>query len=148
MNIVGCGLLLVMATGVLGGCATIIKGGGQTVTVSTTPVAAACTLDRAGGRIGVIETTPGTIPIERSKNDLTVTCVKDGYQTATVTITPAFNGVTFGNLIAGGIIGFAVDASTGASYTMREDIRLDLAPAVAPVVAPGVTPIRLSPPTS
>ena len=113
-------------------CATIVNGSSQTVTVSTTPPAATCTLDRVGQRIGAIAATPGSVRLDKSKNDLSVTCAKDGYQTATVTHPPRFSGATFGNIIAGGVVGVIVDASSGANYTYPEDIRLDLAQNPAP----------------
>lgn len=100
----------------LAGCATVMEGTSQSVAVATTPPGAVCTVDRAGTRLGQVAATPGSIHIDKSKNDLTVTCAKPGYQTATVSQTPHFVGTTFGNIILGGGIGAIVDAASGANY--------------------------------
>lgn len=62
-GIVGLGLLL-------SGCATIIEGTGQSINVTTAPPGANCTIDRAGARLGQVSPTPGTLRIDKSKNDI------------------------------------------------------------------------------
>lgn len=119
----------------LSACATLVNGTSQTVTVSTTPPGASCTLDRMGTRIGAVSVTPGSVRIDKSKNDLAVTCTKDGFQTATVAHAPSFGGATFGNIIAGGVIGVVVDAASGANYSYPDDIRVEMA-ASAPISPP------------
>ena len=134
-------LALLLPLALLPACATIVNGSSQTVTVSTTPPAATCTLDRVGQRIGAIAATPGSVRVDKSKNDLSVTCAKDGYQTATVTHPPSFGGATFANILfglVGGPIAVIVDASSGANYSYPEDIRLDLAQAPVPRL-PGIS---------
>ncbi len=145
--------VLVLPLALLSACATLVNGTSQTVTVSTTPPGASCTLDRMGTRIGAISSTPGSVRIDKSKNDLAVTCTKDGFQTATVAHAPSFGGATFGNIIAGGVIGVVVDAASGANYSYPDDIRVDMAAAAsslppiaqqAPASMPG-TAIHLMP---
>jgi hypothetical protein len=116
--------------------ATIVNGSSQTVTVSTTPPGATCTVDRVGARIGAVAQTPGSVRLDKSKNDLSVTCSKPGFQTATVSKAPSFGGATFGNIIAGGVIGVVVDAASGANYEYPGDIRLDLAADALPTLPP------------
>ena len=111
----------------LSACATIVNGTSQTVTISTAPPGATCTVDRMGARIGAVPQTPGSLRLDKSKNDLSVTCSKSGFQTANVTRAPSFGVATLGNIIAGGVIGLVVDAASGASYDYPADIRLDLA---------------------
>lgn len=120
----------------LSACATIVNGSSQTVTVSTAPPGATCTVDRMGTRIGAIAQTPGSLRLDKSKNDLSVTCSKPGFQAATVTRAPSFGGATFGNIIAGGVVGVVVDAASGANYEYPGDIRLDLAAEAAPALPP------------
>lgn len=120
----------------LSACATLVNGTSQTVTVSTVPTGAACTLDRVGTRVGAISATPGSVRLDKSKNDLSVTCSKEDFQTATVARSPSCNGATFGNIIAGGVIGVAVDAAPGANFSYPDDIRLDMAANPAPVLPP------------
>jgi len=128
----------------LSACATIVNGSSQTVTVSTTPPGATCTVDRVGARIGVVAQTPGSVRLDKSKNDLSVTCSKPGFQTATVTKAPSFGGATFGNIIAGGVIGVVADAASGANYEYPGDIRLEMA-AEAPAALP---PLALQAPVA
>src|SRR5215469_16450448 len=83
------------------GCATIMEGTGQSVAISTTPPGAACSVIREGQTLGQVTSTPGSVRVDKSKNDLTVTCSKQGYPTASVTQTPKFVGTTFGNILLG-----------------------------------------------
>ncbi len=146
--------ICVFPLAMLSACATLVNGSSQNVTVSTNPPGASCTLDRIGARVGAIPATPGSVRLDKSKNDLSVTCAKDGYQTATVSRAPSFGGATFGNIIAGGVIGVVVDAASGANYSYPDDIRVDLAASPAPATPPMAlqapsngpdAPIRLMP---
>src|SRR6185312_8897061 len=100
----------------LGGCATIVEGTGQSVSISTNPPGAICSVDREGTRLGQVAGTPGSIHIDKSSKDLLVSCAKSGYASATAASTPKFNGTIFGNILTGGVIGALVDESTGANY--------------------------------
>ena len=134
--------IFIIPIALLSACATIVNGSSQTVTVSTTPPGATCTVDRMGARIGAVAQTPGSVRLDKSKNDLSVTCGKPGFQTATVTKEPSFGGATFGNIIAGGVIGVVVDAASGANYEYPGDIRLEL----AAEIPPALPPLALQPP--
>lgn len=120
-------IVFVVPLALLSGCATIMSGTDQTVTVSTTPPAATCTLERVGSRIRAIPLTPGSVRIDKSRNDISLTCIKEGFQTAVISHSSSFNGATFGNIIAGGVIGVLVDASSGTNFNYPTDIRLDMA---------------------
>lgn len=146
--------ICVLPLAMLSACATLVNGSSQNVTVFTNPPGANCTLDRIGARVGAISATPGSVRLDKSKNDLSVTCAKDGYQTATVSRAPSFGAATFGNIIAGGVIGVVVDAASGANYSYPDDIRMDLAANPAPAAPPMAVqappsgpdaPIRLMP---
>ena len=83
--------------------------------------------------------TPGNATVHKTKNDLVVTCTKDGFKEASVKITPHFNGATVGNVLAGGIIGIGIDAATGANYNYPENVVVPMASAdaaAAPAAAP------------
>ncbi len=77
----------------LAGCG--VNGTSQTVAIATAPPGASCAVDRSGVRIGEVPVTPGTVQVARSPGDLTVTCVKPGYQTAVVSNTPVPAGGTY-----------------------------------------------------
>ena len=85
-------------------------------------------MDRNGSRLGEVPGTPGSIRLDKSKNDMVVTCSKRGYQTATVSQSPKFDGTTFGNIILGGIIGAVADAASGADFEYPGQVTLQLAP--------------------
>jgi hypothetical protein len=139
--------IIAAACAILSGCATIMEGTAQSVQVATTPSGATCTVSRAGATLGQIASTPGSVRIDKSKNDLSVTCAEAGFHTATVTQSPHFVGTTFGNIVAGGLIGAAVDASTGANYEYPSQVILTLAPLTQPPARVSA-PAQFSPPSS
>src|SRR5262249_1604155 len=99
----------------LSGCATIIEGTTQSVSVSTTPEEGAqCTLTNSEGTWYL--TSPGSTVVHKTKNDMNISCTKAGYQPGQIVAIAHFGGATAGNIIAGGVIGVAVDAASGANY--------------------------------
>ena len=62
------------------GCSTIVEGTDQTVTVFTDPAGASCALKRGGTSIGLVNPTPGSINIDKSKDQITIYCEKDGFE--------------------------------------------------------------------
>jgi len=99
---------------VMSGCASIVEGTTQTVTVSTTPAGALCELKRNGQTIGLVNPTPGSVVLDKSKDNVGVLCRKDGHDEVAGTLASEVQGMTFGNLILGGIVGVAIDAGSGA----------------------------------
>ena len=124
----------------LSGCATIIQGTKQTMSVNTTPVdGAKCELTNATGTWYV--TTPGSVEVHKTKTDLKVACEKEGVGKGTMTVESHFGGTTFGNAIVGGLVGVAVDAASGANFYYHSPISVALVPdAPAPGAAPADTP--------
>ena len=59
-------------------------------------------------------TTPCQYELKRGKDSM-VTFSRDGYQPVSVYIQSRTGGATFGNIIAGGVIGGVIDGSNGAS---------------------------------
>ena len=76
---------------------------------------------------------------------MTVTCKKDGYQDAEVTVPAKFNAVTAGNILAGGLIGIGVDAASGANYGYAENTEVPLVP-LDNIATPAVTGPTPAPP--
>lgn len=97
----------------LGACATITRGTTQEVVVESTPPGAAVRTTTGF----TCEATPCTFKMPR-KEGFDVTISKDGYKPATVTVESKVAGggaAGFaGNVIAGGVIGMGVDATSGA----------------------------------
>lgn len=120
----------------LSGCATVIKGSSQSIAISTPPViGASCVLSSKEGNWTV--TSPGVVKVEKSKEDIQARCTKPGYQDGIATIPSDFQGWTLGNLlIPGGLIGFGVDAATGAMNDYPKAFQIPMFPVVAGTAAP------------
>ena len=132
--------IILPLTVVQAGCATIIKGTTQSVSLKTPPTdGAQCELKNSEGTWFI--TTPGSVTVHKTKNDLVVTCTKSGFQNATATIPAKFNGVTAGNILLGGIVGLGVDAASGANYGYDDLTEIPLLP-----VDSAVTPAEASEP--
>src|SRR5205823_13650534 len=97
----------------LSGCATVIKGETQTVSVASPPAEGArCALFTADRYYGDV-LTPGAITVPRTRHDISVVCTKRGFRDASATVSSDFNFVTLGNALVGGMTGVIVDATTG-----------------------------------
>ncbi len=131
----------------LAGCATIIDGSDQPLGVVTTPAGASCDLKREGKVIAQIAPTPGQVVVTKSKNDILIECRKDGFQPAQVIAKSTFTGTTIGNVLAGGVIGIAVDAASGANNEYPESVNVVLTP-LQPAAAPKPASAPAGKPTS
>jgi uncharacterized protein YceK len=56
----------------LSGCASVIEGRAQEVTINTTPAGATCSLERNGTPLGTASPTPGTLYLEKTKDDILI----------------------------------------------------------------------------
>lgn len=112
----------------LGACSTITKGQDQTLTIITDPAGATCSLTRRGTTVGAASRTPASIVLEKSKDDVSVLCEKEDHFDGAATLASSFEGMTFGNIILGGIIGIAVDAASGAMHRFPSSITIFLTP--------------------
>ena len=99
----------------LSSCATIISGSTQAVSVDTHPISGAqCNISNDDGKWYLAET-PDSVTVDRSYSDLSIVCEK-GNHTGSTSVKSKTKGIAFGNIIAGGIIGAAVDAGNGSAY--------------------------------
>lgn len=103
---------------VIAGCASITGSKNQPVSVVAThngkPIEADCVVNNDKGTWYV--KTPGSVVVQKSGQNLAVSCNKDGVPSGTVSVPSSHNGSVFGNILFGGFIGYAVDASTGAAF--------------------------------
>ena len=104
-------------------CASIINGSSQPVSFGSTPPGATVTVD--GQPKG---TTPSTIPLERTKRGHIVRIEAPGYYPYETHLSANFSVWYVGNLLIGGLIGFALDPCTGAMWYYN-DINTNLVPA-------------------
>jgi len=109
-------------------CATITKGGDQTVTITSDPPGATCTLSREGAVIAAVSQTPGSVQLDKDKDTITVSCKKEGYFEAIQPLEAVLQGMTFGNILFGGLIGVAVDGMSGAMHQYPTLVRILLTP--------------------
>lgn len=121
-------LVLFIAASLMSGCASITGSRNQPVSVTCTsegkPVNGAnCNLMNDKGQWFV--TTPGTVMIQKAYGDLAITCKKDD-ATGAATFKSASEGAVWGNVIAGGLIGYAVDASSGAGFSYPQSMNVNL----------------------
>jgi hypothetical protein len=112
------GLFLVLMAFILAtGCTTVTRGTKDVLVVESDPSGADVTLSN-----GLRGKTPASFELPR-KNALIVTVSKDGYETVTVNVIPKVVGAggagMAGNILLGGVIGAAVDASTGAMKDLK-----------------------------
>ncbi len=106
VSAVGIAVASLMATG----CASIINGSHQDLTVTSQPAALCVSIN--GEPYGA---TPVVASLERNKTYV-VEVQKDHYLPYQQTVVPVMNGMVWGNLIFGGLIGMVVDSGTGAGY--------------------------------
>ncbi len=107
--------ILVLFLWMVAGCATIMHGSSQTVGISSSPSGARVTIN--GEYRGE---TPLRVELAR-KQDYIIKVEKEGFEPASSTITSKVSGMTFGNIIFGGLIGLAVDAGSGGLYKLSQD---------------------------
>lgn len=108
---------------VLAGCATVMSGSYQDVRVTSTPSGAQVSIQRAAGsEMAAVwqGTTPAVASLER-KHSYVLRVVLDGYRPVETTLETGTNGWIWGNLLFGGVVGVAVDLSTGAWKKLRPD---------------------------
>lgn len=112
-------VLLAVGSSLAGGCASITTGKIQPISVNakcegSDVVGAACSLTNSKGQWFV--QTPGSVTINKAYGDLVVECKKEGLTPSGGTFKSSSNGGVWGNIIAGGIVGYAIDASSGAGF--------------------------------
>lgn len=110
----------------LTGCASIVSGTNQPITVESVPYGGACTINRNGNTIANLPTTPMTVTVERSAFPMAVRCTRDGFEPGSVAVESELNGWIFGNIFFGGPIGVIVDSVTGAGRKYAETVRVYL----------------------
>jgi hypothetical protein len=110
------------------GCATIVNGTTQKITIQSEPTDANVRID---GTMTV--TTPAIVELKRNQKHI-VEIEKPGYASQTINIKSELNGMVFGNILFGGIIGGGVDAASGAAARLSpSEINVTL-------LRPGQTP--------
>lgn len=117
---------LLLAVGLMSGCATITSTEMQPVTVATHSAdgmqieKATCSLKNDVGSWKV--TSPGVVSVKRSAEDLMVECKKEGSQDGFARAISRAAGGMWGNIIFGGGIGAIIDHNKGTGYDYPNDV--------------------------
>lgn len=111
------------------GCASITGSKLQPLSVQTVldnqeVSGIGCTLTNDAGKWFV--TTPGTVTVQKSTGDLSVQCRKEGSVTGSEVAVSKATGSVWGNILVGGVIGYAVDRNTGAGFDYPTVITVSL----------------------
>lgn len=118
--------MTVAALSALTGCASIVSGTNQPVSVHTGPVGgASCQLQNDKGT-WYIASTPSTVVVNRSYNDLHISCHKNGYRPGYKQLVSRTKAMAFGNILFGGAIGAGVDVVDGAAYDYPNNVYVPL----------------------
>jgi hypothetical protein len=127
------------------GCASILSGTSESIVVDTNPAGADCTLKRHGETLGQVTPTPNSKVIDKTKYNLEIVCSKPGYQEATYIDRSGIATATFGNILLGGLVGWAIDSSDGADNHYESPINLTLIPNVPLAAATPVSEVPTVP---
>ncbi|MBF0137521.1 MAG: hypothetical protein H7833_12420 [Magnetococcus sp. DMHC-1] len=116
-------MIAIAGTVMLVGCASIVSGTLQPVSVNTGKVnGAICELtDKKGGK-WYISGTPGTVTVQKGDGPMDVTCRKEGYTTGHLTVEEVLAEATIGNIFLGGGVGILVDMASGAAQQYPGEI--------------------------
>lgn len=119
---------LILAMLIVSACSTITRGTTQAVAIHTPGVEKAeCELRSEGiGTKTVV--TPATIVLDKSMHDVQVTCHKRCFTEGKGVITSSTEEMTAGNVIIGGVVGLAIDASSGAMNKYDPDVGIQMSP--------------------
>lgn len=120
----------VLAVFLITGCATIMHGSSQEVSISSNPSNAEVTVNQQP-----MGTTPVVLDLDR-KDTHRVAIELDGHLPYEMTLSRGVSGWVAGNIIFGGLIGLAVDAISGGMYKLSpEQITAEMRRASASTVA-------------
>lgn len=115
------GLILGSVTG----CASIVEGTNQTITVNMQPETSQCIATRQGSQVGIVNASMRQLPVTKSRHDLWLRCAAEGYETSDIKVESSASG--WG--VAGGIaldLGIT-DYMTGALNKYPESVTVGLA---------------------
>lgn len=134
--------LLLLTTG----CASIVNGTSQTLSVETrlkgaSVAGASCKMVNDNGTWFV--TTPGSVTVHRSGADLSVTCSKEGVDPGIGSIKSSTKGMAFGNILFGGPIGAGVDIANGSAFDYPPLIQIEMGETT--VIAPPTPQAAIKP---
>jgi len=122
MRTLGLGLCL----GLLVGCSTLTTGTTQAVSL-VTPGAEGASCELTSPEVGTINVvTPAQVVLSKSQHSVRVSCHKECFTEGQGVVNSTFEEMTAGNLLIGGVVGVAVDASSGAMNKYDEHVQIEM----------------------
>ncbi len=120
-------IAVVISTFVFGGCATIVKDDSQPVAFSSEPQGATVKINEIPrGK------TPTTLMVKRDFGKQIVGFDLEGYHPIVFPLEKSIAGMTFGNILFGGIIGVGVDIATGKATNYEDSVHAIMTPLSEP----------------
>ena len=110
-------------------CASIVSGRNQSVTVSSTTSNNSalnnsnCKLTNSKGEW--IASTPGSVFIRKSYGDLSINCTNRNLR-GSQTFKSGHEPIVWGNILFGGLIGWAIDAGTGSGFSYPQSMNVTM----------------------
>jgi len=119
--------LLPAITFLTSGCASIMSGTDQDIAIHTNPEGAECILTRENQQLRKV-TTPDNVRVSKLKHDIYVKCSMEGFHDSTAHVNSGTQGSTFGNILLGGGIGWAIDSARGADNKYADVVTVTMVP--------------------
>ena len=111
------------------GCAFYLSGPTQTIEIETPGAdGAKCTLIDAVDAARHLDASPGQVPMPSGDGPFTISCGKQGFQTASAVFDESLNLEVFFNVLNGGVPGIYIDTMSGAAQKYPEKIVVWLRP--------------------
>lgn len=114
---------------VVSGCAFSLSGPSQTIDIETPGAdGAKCTLIDAVDAARHLDGSPGHVTMPSGDGPFTISCGKQGFQTASAVFDESLNLDVFWNFLNGGVPGIYIDGMSGAAQKYPEKIVVWLRP--------------------
>lgn len=121
-----CAVTLPLALSV--GCASLTTSNENQVRVETVDESGADVADvncaMLRGSVRSEFKTPAVIALTKGSQQVMIDCTKAGMADGKAVLTSRVGAATFGNILAGGLIGIAVDQATGKAYNYPDWIKI------------------------
>ena len=83
-----------------------------------------CKLTNAKGD-WYINSTPSSVLIRKGYGDLSIDCNAESFR-GSKTFKSEYEGIVWGNILLGGLVGWAVDAGTGAGFSYPQTMNVEM----------------------
>lgn len=112
------------------GCASLTGNTSQPIVVNTTcgdtPIQGAqCRIINANGT-WTIPSTPGSVMVRKASSDMAIDCKVPRVQAVPALYESRAGLGTFGNILIGGLVGFAVDTGRDAAWRYDSEVTIDM----------------------